>query len=206
MEIGSFLELQFEKGKEYYSGNTNIARLNSGRVAIYHAVRMGEGIITQIPPETRIQTIHNAKKAGLTLSSGVEPIGAEHTPEEIAHSIKQQVSFEPIATGPALRIGVPGTRFAKDRPTSRVDWCFITAVYRLAVGAAFRLCGNTYLTADSGSNYSCCEMGTNPRDAAERTGKTPGIGHGVEESRRALEAFGWTMRKGPSEGWRLPSD
>ena len=175
----------------------------SGFDAIYHAVRMGEGVITQIPPETRIQTILHAKKAGLTLSSGVEPIGVEHTPEEIAQSIKQQISLGPIATGPGLRIGVPGTRFAQDRPTSRIDWCFITAVYRLAVGLDFRLCGNTYLTADSGSNYSCAEVGTNPRDAAARTGKTPGIGHGVDECRLGLEAFGWKIRREPSEGWRI---
>lgn len=40
MEIGSFIELQFPKGLEYYSGNDNIARLNSGRSAIYHAARV----------------------------------------------------------------------------------------------------------------------------------------------------------------------
>ncbi len=39
MEIGSFLELAFPTGKEYYSGDENIARLNSGRAAIYHAAR-----------------------------------------------------------------------------------------------------------------------------------------------------------------------
>ena len=40
MEIGSFIELQFPKGLEYYSGKQNIARLNSGRTAIYHAARV----------------------------------------------------------------------------------------------------------------------------------------------------------------------
>ena len=40
MEIGSFIELQFPKGLEYYSGEQNIARLNSGRAAIYHAARV----------------------------------------------------------------------------------------------------------------------------------------------------------------------
>lgn len=40
MEIGSFIELQFPKGLEYYKGETNIARLNSGRVAIWHAFRV----------------------------------------------------------------------------------------------------------------------------------------------------------------------
>lgn len=40
MEIGSFIELQFNKGQEYYKGDVNIARLNSGRAAIYHAFRI----------------------------------------------------------------------------------------------------------------------------------------------------------------------
>ena len=41
MEIGSFIELQLNKGKEFYSGefyaDMQIARLNSGRTGIYHA-------------------------------------------------------------------------------------------------------------------------------------------------------------------------
>ena len=40
MEIGSFIELQFNKGQEYFKNEKNIARLNSGRAAIYHAFRL----------------------------------------------------------------------------------------------------------------------------------------------------------------------
>ena len=40
MEIGSFIELQFPKGKELFKGDKNIARLNSGRAAIWHAFRV----------------------------------------------------------------------------------------------------------------------------------------------------------------------
>ena len=40
MEIGSFIELQLPKGLEYYKGEKNIARLNSGRAAIWHAFRL----------------------------------------------------------------------------------------------------------------------------------------------------------------------
>lgn len=39
MEIGSFIEMEFQKGREYYSGN-DAARLNSGRAGIYHAARV----------------------------------------------------------------------------------------------------------------------------------------------------------------------
>lgn len=40
MEIGSFIELQFPKGLEHYSQTENIARLNTGRLAIWHAFRV----------------------------------------------------------------------------------------------------------------------------------------------------------------------
>lgn len=39
MEIGSFFELQLPGGREYYSGG-GIARLNTGRAAIWHALRV----------------------------------------------------------------------------------------------------------------------------------------------------------------------
>ena len=35
MEIGSFIEMQFPKGKEYYNQSVDIARLNTGRSAIW---------------------------------------------------------------------------------------------------------------------------------------------------------------------------
>lgn len=40
MEIGSFIELQFNKGQEFYKGDIDVARLNNGRAAIYHAFRL----------------------------------------------------------------------------------------------------------------------------------------------------------------------
>ncbi len=49
MEIGSFLELEFAKGKEFYKGNKDIARLNSGRAAIYHAARVLEASAVWVP-------------------------------------------------------------------------------------------------------------------------------------------------------------
>lgn len=49
MEIGSFLELQFEKGCEYYNYNINVARVNSGRAAIWHALRILECDCVWVP-------------------------------------------------------------------------------------------------------------------------------------------------------------
>lgn len=40
MEIGSFIELQLPKDKEYYKSDTDCARLNTGRSAIVHAFKV----------------------------------------------------------------------------------------------------------------------------------------------------------------------
>lgn len=40
MEIGSFMELQLPKGKEWYNQEQNIARLNTARQGIWHAFRV----------------------------------------------------------------------------------------------------------------------------------------------------------------------
>lgn len=40
MEIGSFLELQLPKGREWFKGENDIARLNTGRMGIWHAFRV----------------------------------------------------------------------------------------------------------------------------------------------------------------------
>lgn len=39
-EIGSFIELELPQGKELYTGEQDIARLNTGRAAIWHAFRI----------------------------------------------------------------------------------------------------------------------------------------------------------------------
>jgi len=40
MEIGSFLELELRDSGEFYKGETNIARLNTGRGGIFHALQL----------------------------------------------------------------------------------------------------------------------------------------------------------------------
>ena len=56
----------------------------AGYAGIYHAVRMGEGKNTRIDPEVRFKTIQAAQETGLWVGTCVEPIGPEHSAEEIA--------------------------------------------------------------------------------------------------------------------------
>lgn len=49
MEIGSFIELQLPKGQEHYSQKNDIARLNTGRSALWHAFRLTRAKAIWIP-------------------------------------------------------------------------------------------------------------------------------------------------------------
>lgn len=87
MEIGSFLELQFDKGKEYYSDEKNIARLNSGRAAIYHAVRV-VGCNSVWLPYYQCDSVRDfLQRKGITIkyyhiNTFMNPIDIEQKPDE----------------------------------------------------------------------------------------------------------------------------
>lgn len=78
MEIGSFIELQFKKGLEYYKGN-NVFRLNSGRSALVYAFKQLSCKRVYIP-HYQCETVRNAfAKANIdikyyNISSSFEPI------------------------------------------------------------------------------------------------------------------------------------
>lgn len=49
MEIGSFIDLELPKGRELHKGTADVARLNTGRAAIWHAFRVTESKAIWIP-------------------------------------------------------------------------------------------------------------------------------------------------------------
>ncbi|MBQ4243908.1 MAG: hypothetical protein II702_03245 [Clostridia bacterium] len=79
MEIGSFIELQFAKGKEYYGDENNTARLNTGRAAVYHAFRLS-GCDAVWLPYYQCDTVRGfLKRKGVSLKfynidSGFNPV------------------------------------------------------------------------------------------------------------------------------------
>lgn len=49
MEIGSFIDLELPSGREWHKGIENVARLNTGRAAIWHAFRVLAAKVIWIP-------------------------------------------------------------------------------------------------------------------------------------------------------------
>ena len=174
----------------------------AGANGAYHAVRMREGEDTEIPVEKRFETFANLREVGLTLSTCVEPVGPEHTPEELTEATMRCISTNPLSAGVGKRIGVPGTLVYDRGMLTDVANANMVAVYRLATGRDLRLncSANTVMTAASGANLAWAEVGTNPRDTVERT-EHGGRGSNIAQLRKMFAASGWQVLDGPSKGW-----
>ena len=170
----------------------------------YHAARMREGIDTRIPVEKRLRTFANMREAGLTLSTCVEPVGPEHTPEELVEATFRTMAQHPISAGAARRVGVAGTRLFERGMITEVRNADLVAIYRLVSGLEPRLncSANTVMTASAGANLTWVELGLNPRDVLSRTEKgTQALS--IQLARKTFAGAGWEIREGASPGWQI---
>jgi biotin synthase len=175
----------------------------AGFAGIYHAVRMGEGKDTSIDPKTRLETIRAAGKAGLQVGTCVEPIGPEHSIEEIAEKILIGREIKPCYSGAMRRIPVPGSRLEKFGMISEYRLAYLVAVVRLAMGPEVR--GNcthepNVLGATAGANLFWAEAGSNPRDTEAETSK--GRGLGVKTCVEMFREADFKILQGPSVIYR----
>jgi len=176
----------------------------AGFDGVYHAVRMGEGVVTTIPVETRLATLANVHAAGLSLSTCVEPVGPEHSSEELTEKTRICIDSNAQSAGLGRRIGVPGTLLYSNGMITEFTGSMFVAVYRLATGLDPRLncSGHSLLTSAAGANLAWAEVGTNPRDTLERTEKG-GRGQSIQVNRDVFRDAGWEVLEGPSPGWIL---
>ena len=150
----------------------------AGYTGIYHAVRMGEGRDTNIDPQTRLNTVRVARDNGLLIGTCVEPIGPEHSIEEIVEKTLIGREMRPCYSGAMRRISIPGSEMEKYGMISEYQMAYLVTVVRLAMGR--NLIGNcthepNILGATSGANLFWAEVGTNPRDTEADTSKGRGL-------------------------------
>ena len=178
----------------------NAIRLkDAGFSGVYHAVRLREGKDTSLSVEKRKQSICNFKEAGLDVGTCVEPVGPEHTNEELAEMIEFTASFNPSYSGAARRIPIPGTAIAKRGVINEMRMAQIVAVTRL--GMPRSVMGNCThepctLGAIAGANLFWAEVGANPRDIEEKTEE--GRGETVSRCRSIFQESNWDIWSGPS--------
>lgn len=168
-----------------------------GISGVYHVVRLGEGVYTRCKVEKRLQTMEAAKSAGLGLGNCIDPIGPEHTPEEIADLILLARRFEVVFSGAMRRNTVPGSIFEQygNIPYGRL--ALYAGATALATGESIR--GNcthepSQLTAFAGANIMWAERGTSPRDTETNTVR----GLSVDQVREIYFDAAWDVLEGPS--------
>jgi biotin synthase len=186
--VGDFTKKQARKLKE------------TGFSGIYHAVRLGEGRDTSIQVETRLKTFRNAREAGLSLGTCVEPVGNEHSVEELVEKTLITRDAKPVYSGSARRIPIPNTKMAKYGIVSEARMAHILAVVRLALG--HDIPGNcthepNVIGAAAGANLLWAEAGSNPRDTEKETEGKRGMT--VKECVKVLEEAEWKILQGPSK-------
>jgi biotin synthase len=171
-----------------------------GFSGIYHAVRLKEGKDTRIPIKTRLETISNAQEAGLLVGTCVEPVGTEHSLDELVEKTIITREVKPVYSGAARRIPIPGTILAKYDIVSEAKMALILAAVRLALGSSIK--GNcthepNVVGACAGANLLWAEVGSNPRDIIKDTEKKRGMS--VQDCISILKEAEWSVLDGPSQ-------
>ena len=140
----------------------------------YHVCRLREGEDTALDPEARKATIRSIKEAGLDWYYCCEPIGPEHSAEELAEQMFLGIEYGCFQHAAMRRVYNPASPLAHFGQISELRLAQVTAVVALASLA----CSETKNIAvhepnliglTSGANVIYAEAGANPRDTEENT-------------------------------------
>ncbi|MDR2295279.1 MAG: hypothetical protein LBD95_00635 [Clostridiales Family XIII bacterium] len=152
----------------------------AGVTGVYHVCRLGEGCVTALDPERRLKTMRGALDAGLQIFSCLEPIGPEHTIEQLVDNMFIGIELGCTQHAAMRREPVPGSPLAGRGQISNLRLGQITAVVALAT---FSMPTMTYIGVHepteigyvSGANVATAETGVNPRDHVAETSANRGM-------------------------------
>ena len=159
----------------------------TGFTAVYHIVRLREGIDTDISVETRLKTLNAITQTGLKLFYCIEPIGVEHTYEEIVEEMFRAKELNVDVMAVMSRVPVAGTPYENIPEVDDLELSKIVAVTRIVVDPkiSMNLHEPKAIATAAGVNQLYAEIGVNPRDIGENTELTKG--YTVEFAKHALQ-------------------
>jgi biotin synthase len=149
-------------------GDISLSQCNELRAAgitgAYHSCRLREGVDTRLRPAERRKTMDNLLAAGINLHTLCEPIGPEHTPEELAEQLWLGVELPCALHGVLQRFPVPGSRLFDKGQVSMARLSQILAVIALAtIGKQetkyLSIMLSSYVGLFSGANVIYAEAG-----------------------------------------------
>lgn len=152
--------------------------LDAGFNGVYHVYRFREGIETAIEPERRRATFAAIREVGLDLRYCIEPIGPEHTADEIVEQMELAREFGATILSVMRRIPVAGTPYAQAGRLTEIEIARIVATARLFLGEQIRQMGvhePSLVSLRAGAHRICAEVGMNPRDRAVDTAQGRGL-------------------------------
>ena len=166
--------------------------LDAGFVGFYHAVRLGEGIDTPFDPQRRIQTIRVLNDVGLQWMNCVEPVGPEHSAEELVDLMLLARQEKATYSGIMRRINFPGSPKEPLGMISERRMAQLVAISRLVMGTTVKAhCTHEphSLSLVAGANLFFPGVGSSPRDGQADTGK--GRGNSTERCGALLREMEW---------------
>ena len=149
----------------------------AGYTGVYHINRLREGKDTLIPPENREKTIEAVQAAGLELYYCIEPVGPEHSYEELLVEIKRARELKIAVMAVMRRIPVPGTPLFEKGKITASELTKIVAVTNIVVNPsrAMNVHEPTQMALLAGVNQLYAEIGANPRDTKSETETSRGF-------------------------------
>lgn len=165
-----------------------------GATSAYHVLRLREGTDTPFNPEDRKATMRSISDSSLLFCSCVEPIGPEHTNEELADALLTIIEYGACSCGAMARVPVDGTPFEGTEPITEERHLQIIAVVRLCGGNKFE---NVIVHPPlesalyAGSSGFTVEQGAIPRDV--ELVEEPWNSFTVADAKAMLEKAGFEL-------------
>jgi len=147
---------------------------SAGVNGAYHVCRLREGIDTALDPEQRKTTIRTIKNSGLDWYYCCEPIGPEHSPQELADQIFIGLEYGCFQHAAMRRVYIPSAPLSLRGQISELRLAQVTAVVALATLAypetrSIAVHEPNLLGLTAGANSIYAETGANPRDTEKNT-------------------------------------
>jgi biotin synthase len=104
----------------------------AGIQGAYHVCRLREGVDTALSPEQRKKTFRTIREAGLDFYYCCEPIGPEHTPEELVEQMFVGIEYGCFQHAAMRRVWVPGLPVSDRGQITELRLAQVVAVVTLA--------------------------------------------------------------------------
>lgn len=162
-----------------------------GFTGVYHVCRLREGVDNDLTLAQRERSLDATCEAGLERYYCVEPIGPEHTNEEMVDEMERTRKYGAEVAAVMKRVCVPGTELYERGEISSAELAKICAVARLFIKPcrAMGVHEPDLLSLMSGANQIYAEVSVNPRDLSLSTETSRGAN--MDKARALLAAANW---------------